>query len=378
MSRYTPPFTIGIEEEYHLVDLETREIANDPPDALFTDCTKRLGENVTHEFKASQIEIGTRVCDSPAEARAELVNLRAGVAEISAQYGLAPIAAATHPISRWQDSRHTDATRYIEIARDLGTVAERLLISGMHIHVGLGDDDELRMDMLNQVAYFLPHLLALSTSSPFWQGKDTGLASYRLAIFTELPRTGLPEYFETFVDYQRHVNTLVQAGVLQDATKIWWDLRPSARFPTIEMRICDVCTHVDDAAAIAALFMCIMRMLYRLKGSNQRWRQYNRMLVAENRWRAQRYGIDEPLIDFGRGELVDIAELVEELLVLTQEDAAEAGCENELNHIRTILERGTSAHRQRKAYELAISSGASHEDALKAVVDMLVETTRES
>ncbi|MBT3558884.1 MAG: carboxylate-amine ligase [Rhodospirillales bacterium] len=370
-----PPFTMGIEEEYHLVNIETREAAA-PPDALFTECEQKLGDHVGHEFMASQIEIGTPVCASPAEAREQLVHMRSTVAEVAEKYGFAPIAAATHPISRWQEARHTDDTRYNDIANDLQTVVRRLLISGMHVHVGLGDDDELRMDLMNQVTYFLPHLLALSTSSPFWQKNDTGLASYRLSIFTELPRTGLPEPFETFVDYQRHVDVLVQAGILQDATKIWWDLRPSDRYPTLEMRICDVCTDVDDAVAIGALFVCILRMLYRLKGSNQRWRRYSNMLVAENRWRAQRYGIDEPLIDFGKGELVPVPDLVEELLDLTAEDAAEAGCEKEIGHVRTILNRGTSAHLQRNAYQAAIDGGADQDTALRAVVDMLIKTTR--
>ncbi len=370
-----PPFTMGIEEEYHLVNMETREAAA-PPDALFEECEQKLGGQVGHEFMASQIEIGTPVCTSPAEAREHLVHLRSTVADVSEKYGFAPIAAATHPISRWQEAQHTDDSRYNDIANDLQTVVRRLLISGMHVHVGLGDDDELRMDLMNQATYFLPHLLALSTSSPFWQKNDTGLASYRLSIFTELPRTGLPEQFETYVDYKRHVDVLVQAGILQDATKIWWDLRPSDRYPTLEMRICDVCTDVDDAVAIGALFMCILRMLYRLKGNNQRWRLYSNMLVAENRWRAQRYGIDEPLIDFGKSELVPVNTLVEELLELTAEDAAEAGCEKEISHIRTILERGTSAHQQRQTYLAAIDGGADQDGALHAVVDMLIKTTR--
>lgn len=370
-----PPFTMGIEEEYHLVDIQTREAAA-PPEALFAECEKRLGSNVSHEFMASQIEIGTPVCASPAETREQLAHLRSVVVEVAEKYGFAPIAAATHPMSRWQEARQTDDTRYNDIAKDLQTVVRRLLISGMHVHVGLGDDDELRMDLMNQATYFLPHLLALSTSSPFWQRDDTGLASYRLSIFTELPRTGLPEQFDTYVDYQRHVDVLVRAGILEDSTKIWWDLRPSDRYPTLEMRICDVCTDVDDAVAIGALFMCILRMLYRLKGSNQRWRRYSNMLVAENRWRAQRYGIDEPLIDFGKGKLVPVNELVEELLELTAEDASEAGCEKEISHVRTILDRGTSAHHQRKTYQAALDSGADQDSALHAVVDMLIQTTR--
>lgn len=375
MAQITPPFTIGIEEEYLLVDRETRQVAVKPPEELFERCKAELGDMVQHEFMASQIEIGTRVSGSMAESRESLVQLRSTVADIASGYNLAPIAAATHPFAKWEDYDHTDADRYNVIAQDLQGVSRRLLICGMHVHVGVGDDDERRMDLMGQVAYFLPHLLALSTSSPYWRGEDTGMSCYRLSIFNELPRTGMAEQFDSFVEYKRHVDMLVDVGIIEDATKIWWDIRPSNRFPTLEMRVCDVCTDINDAVAIAALYMCILRMLNRLKGRNQRWRKYSNMLVAENRWRAQRYGIDEPLIDFGRGEMVTVAELVDELLDLTRDDAAEAGCEQEMAHLRTIMERGTSAHRQRKTYDLARAEGADHDEALRAVVDMLIDTT---
>ena len=376
MPQIKPPFTIGIEEEYHLVDLETREIATSPPEALFRESTKKLGNHVNHEFMASQIEIATPVCANMREAREHLSAQRQAVIDVSAKYDIAPIAAATHPISRWRDMQQTNHERYNDIAEDLQAVVRRLLISGMHVHVGLGEDDDIRMDLMQQASYFLPHLLALSASSPYWQGQDTGLASYRLSIFTELPRTGLPQPFETYQDYKRHVDILINTGILKDATKIWWDIRPSDRYPTLEMRICDVCTHADDALAIAALFMCILRMLYRLKSNNQRWRQYNNMLIEENRWRAQRYGTDSPLIDFGKGTLVPFADLTNEILNLIAEDAAEAGCEIEIAHIKTILKRGTSAHQQRKVYSDAINAGVEHAEALKAVVDYLISASR--
>jgi glutamate---cysteine ligase / carboxylate-amine ligase len=376
MPRTKPPFTIGIEEEYHLVDLESREIATSPPEALFKESIKQLGDHVNHEFMASQIEIGTPVCSNLAEAREHLSTQRQVIIDVSAKYGLAPIAAATHPISRWRDMQQTNDARYNDIAEDLQAVVRRLLISGMHVHVGLGEDDDIRMDLMQQASYFLPHLLALSASSPYWQGQDTGLASYRLSIFTELPRTGLPQPFETYQDYQRHVDILIKTGILEDATKIWWDMRPSDRYPTLEMRICDVCTYIDDALAIAALYMCILRMLYRLKSNNQRWRQYSNMLIEENRWRAQRYGTEGPLIDFGKGALVPFDDLLTELMELLEEDISEAGCEKEIAHIRTILKRGTSTQLQRKAYADAISDGQDHGAALKAVVDYLVSATR--
>jgi carboxylate-amine ligase len=252
--------------------------------------------------------------------------------------------------------------------------ARRLVICGMHVHVGI-DDDSLRIDLMNQVAYFLPHLLALSCSSPFWRGFDTGLRSYRLTVFDALPRTGLPETFQSYAEYQRHVDILVNAGVIQDSTKIWWDLRPSGKFPTLETRIMDVCTRMDDAIALAALLVCLMRMLYRLRLNNQRWRTYSRMLVRENRWRAMRYSFDEGLIDFAKGKIVPFDQLIDDILELTYEDARALGCEKEVASVRDILSRGTSAHRQLKAHELSIAAGNSQEDALKAVVDTLVNDT---
>jgi carboxylate-amine ligase len=253
-------------------------------------------------------------------------------------------------------------------------VARRMLICGMHVHVGI-DDDEMRIDMMRQIGYFLPHLLALSTSSPFWRGEDTGLKSYRVTVFNGLPRTGLPEQFDSYQEYQRHVDMLVRAGLMEDATMIWWDARLSARFPTLEMRITDVCTRLEDAVAIAALYVCILRFLYRLRRNNQRWRIYNAMLVNENRWRAQRYGFDEGLVDFGKGELVPCADLIDELLELIKEDAEALACVAEVNHCRRIVNEGTSAHRQQATYAKAIEAGASRQEALNAVVDQLIEET---
>jgi len=244
----------------------------------------------------------------------------------------------------------------------------------MHVHVGI-DDDELRIDLMNQARYFLPHLLMLSTSSPFWQGEDTGLKSYRLAVFHELPRTGLPQRFESYGEFQRTVDILVKNGVIEDGTKIWWDLRPSARFPTLEMRVTDVCTRIDDALSIAALYVCIMRMLYRLRRSNQKWRSYPAFLIEENRWRAQRYSVKEALFDFGKGELVPFASLVDELLDLIAEDAAVLGCEAEARNALTIATGGTSADRQVLCYERLIGKGASPEEALTGVVDQLIAET---
>jgi len=244
----------------------------------------------------------------------------------------------------------------------------------MHVHVGL-DDDELRIDLMQQIAYFLPHLLVLSTSSPFWRGDNSGLKSYRLAVFDELPRTGLPESFASYGEYQRHVDILIGAGVIEDPTKLWWDVRPSARFPTLEMRIADVCTDYRDGVGIAALYQSLLHMLHKLKRRNQRWRTYSNMLVQENRWRAQRYGFDEGLIDFGTGNIVPYGDLLEELFELTEDSAKTLGCETELYHARTTLKEGTSAHRQLATYEAAIADGADKQEALRQVVDYLIEAS---
>jgi carboxylate-amine ligase len=240
----------------------------------------------------------------------------------------------------------------------------------MHIHVGI-DDEDLRLDFMSQTTYILPHLLALSTSSPFWRGNDTGLKSYRISVWDEMPRTGLPPNFESYGEYERHVEVLVRAGVIPDGTMIWWDLRPSWRFPTIEARICDVCTTVEDAVAVAALLRCWVHMLWRLRGQNQRWRSYEPMLLNENRWRAQRYGTDEGMIDFGQGAIVGFPALVDEVIELLDEDAAVLDCRQELAHLRTILERGTSAHRQLEVYRAALDEGADEDEAGRAVIDWL-------
>jgi glutamate---cysteine ligase / carboxylate-amine ligase len=367
-----PEFTLGIEEEYFLVDRTTRDIVDDPPPAMLAECEALLAGQVSPEFLRSQIEVGTRVCAGLDEARADLAHLRRSVAEVAARHGMAPIAAATHPFARWDAQKTTLRRRYADLEDDLQAVGRRLAICGLHVHIGI-PDDELRIDLLNQASYFLPHLLALSTSSPFWQGEDTGLKSYRLAVFDELPRTGMPERFDSWGEYRRHVDILVAAGLIEDATKLWWDLRPSERYPTLEMRITDSCTTLDDALSIAALFRCLLRMLWRLKRENQRWRLYARMLIGENRWRAQRYGTDRGLVDFGRGAIFPYTALLDEILALVDADARHFGCVDEVAHARRILARGTSAHRQLAICAAALAAGATRAEALAAVVDWLIE-----
>ncbi len=369
-----PSFTVGIEEEYLLIDPKTRNLIAEAPPTMMSECEALLEGQVTPEFLQCQIEIGTRVCESLDGARDDLSRLRRTVSSVARTHGLEIIAASTHPFAVWGEQKRTEKERYATIAKDLQEVVRRLMISGMHIHVGIEDED-LRVDLMGQVAYVLPHLLALSTSSPFWQGHHTGLKSYRIAVWNELPRTGLPEHFESFAEFERHVEVMVQAGLIEEGSKIWWDIRPSVKFPTIEMRISDICTRLEDTICIAALYRCWLRMLYRLRRNNQRWRKYSNMLVNENRWRAQRYGVDQGLVDFGRGEIVPYPVLLEEMLVLIREDAQFFGCVAEVEHARAILDRGTSAHWQVKTYEEAIGGGASKDEALKAVVDMLVKET---
>ena len=374
MSNVTPEFTIGIEEEYLLVDPVTRDLVADPPDNIMTECERRLGARVAPEFMRAQIEVGTSVCRSIAQARDDLIGLRRCVGEVARAHGTEVIAASTHPFATWQPQKTTERQRYKQLEQDIGVPVRRLLICAMHVHVGIEDPD-LRIDLMNQVRYFLPHLLVLTTSSPFWQGEMSNLKSYRLAVFDELPRTGIPETYMSFGEYQKHLNALIQVGVIEDGTKIWWDIRPSARFPTLEMRICDICTRIEDTVSVAALYVCLIRMLWRLKRMNAAWRRYKTFLINENRWRAMRYGFESGLIDFGRGELVPYADLLEEVIELVQPDAEALGCLDEVAHARRILERGTSADNQIAVYRRALAQGAGPEDASRAVVDWLVQET---
>src|SRR6476659_5724629 len=376
MALKDPSFSIGIEEEYLLVDQTSRDLVREMPQALFDAAQEALQGQVAREFLKSQIEVGTTVHATPTAAGQELAALRTMVAKLAAEHGLAPIAASTHPFARWSTQEPTERDRYQAIARDLAGVGRRLVICGMHVHVGI-EDDELRVDLMNQARYFLPHLLMLSTSSPFAEGEDTGLKCYRLAAYQELPRTGLPGRFDSWEEYRQTGDLLVRNGILEDASKIWWDMRPSARFPTLEMRVTDVCTRVEDAVCVAAMYVSILRMLYRIRRTNQTWRTYPLFLLSENRWRAMRYGVGGTLFDFGKGELVAFRELVDELLILLREDALALGCLPEIEHARAIVARGTRADRQVACFERLVAEGASREEALKSLVDHLIKETVE-
>lgn len=366
-----PDFTIGIEEEYLLVDKDSLDLAPAPA-ALMEECQSELEGQVSPEFLDCQIEIGTRVCATVGEAREDLKRLRSTVARVAAKHNLAPIAASCHPFSDWRDQKHTNKDRYNTLQSTLGGVARRMLICGMHVHVGI-QSRETRIDIMNQLSYFLPHLLALSGSSPFWQGDDTGLSCYRLTVFDNLPRTGLPQIMDSWSQWERSVEALKMIGVIEDSSKIWWDLRPSSKYPTLETRICDVSPRLETTLTLAALNQALARMLYRLQTQNQRWRMYDRFLIQENRWRAQRYGTSEGLIDFGKRKIVPFEELTRELIELTQEDAEFLQSTAEIENSLTIAQKGNSSEQQRRVLNDSLAAGKDKAEAMRDVVRFLTE-----
>ncbi|WP_179380423.1 carboxylate-amine ligase [Jannaschia marina] len=368
-----PDFTIGIEEEYLLTDATTGALAR-VPEALMRACRDALGDQVSPEFLDCQIEVGTGVCDDITAARSDLAHLRRTIADLAGEHGLRPIAASCHPFSDWRDQATTDKARYRDLARDLRDVAHRMLICGMHVHVGL-PDRETRIDLMNRAAPYLPILLALSTSSPFWSGQDTGLASYRLGVFDNMPRTGLPPRLESWEEWERRVALLVDLEVIEDATKIWWDLRPSHSFPTLETRICDVCPRLEDTLTLAALTQALMRALWRDRGTALP--DADLFLLAENRWRAQRHGGTAGLIDLAQKRIVPLAEAVDTLCTRLAPDAAALGSAPEIARARDLAADGTSADRQRRVHAAARTAGADETEALRAVALHLAEAFTE-
>jgi glutamate---cysteine ligase / carboxylate-amine ligase len=369
--RRPPTFTLGIEEEYLVVDRATRDLVAEPDPRFLDACRAAVGDRVSAEFLQCQVEVGTRPHRRVSEAVAELAALRAALARAAGDCGYAMLAASTHPFSRWRDQSHSRKPRYEGIRSEIGQPADRLMICGMHVHVAVEDDDQ-RIDLMNQAAYFLPHLLALSTSSPFWEGRDTSLASYRLTIMDALPRSGLPDVLTSHADYRQLVDRLVEAGCIEDATKIWWDIRPSDRYPTLEQRVTDICPRLADVAAIAALYQSLLALLHGLGTRNQCWRLYPATLILENRWRAQRYGVAGELVDHGTRRQISVATAVDELIALTGAEAEALGCRDELLLLRSIASDGTSADRQRRVLREATAAGAEREEALIAVVDALL------
>jgi carboxylate-amine ligase len=360
-------FTLGIEEEFQIVDPKTRELRSHVSEFL-EEGKMILGEQIKPEMIQSMIEVGTGVCKNIQEARADITRLRSIISGLAGKTGLAIVAASTHPFSHWEDQKIYDDERYSLLVQELQNVARSLLIFGLHVHVGVADLDR-RIHIMNAARYFLPHVLALTTSSPFWMGHNTGLKSYRSEVFKQFPRTDIPDHFDSYSSFQRYVDLLVKTGCINDGKKIWWDLRPHPIFPTLEFRICDIPTRVDDTIAIAALFQAIVAKLTKLIEKNLGFRLYRRMLIQENKWRAVRWGIDGKMIDFGKQKEVPTRDLILELLDFIDDVVDELGSRKEIDHIHTILERRTSAEEQLRVF--------AETNDLKAVVDRLIELTME-
>jgi glutamate---cysteine ligase / carboxylate-amine ligase len=361
-------FTLGIEEEFQIVDPQTRELRSHVTEFL-DEGKMLLGEQIKPEMIQSMIEVGTGICNNIQEARADISRLRGVISALARQKGLEIVAASTHPISRWQDQQIFDDTHYNVLVEELQMVARSLLIFGLHVHVGV-PDRERQIHIMNAARYFMPHVLALSTSSPFWMGINTGLKSYRSEVFKKFPRTDIPDHFDSYQSFQRYVNLLLETKCIQNPKKIWWDIRPHPYFPTLEFRICDIPTRVDDTIAIAALFQAIVAKLTQLINKNLGFRLYRRMLIQENKWRAVRYGLEGKLIDFGKQKEVPVRDLILELLEFVDDVLDDLGSRKEVEHIHTILERGTSADEQLQVYR--------ETNDLKSVVDVLITRTMEN
>src|SRR6267142_1624362 len=361
-------FTLGIEEEFQIVDPQTRELKSHVSEML-EEGKMILGEQIKPEMIQSMIEVGTGICNDIHEARADISRLRSIISSLARKKGLEIVAASTHPISHWQDQKISEDERYELLVEEIQMVARSLLIFGLHVHVGVADP-ERRIHIMNAARYFLPHVLALTTSSPFWMGHNTGLKSYRTEVFKQFPRTDIPDHFDSYSNFQRYVDLLVKTGCIDDGKKIWWDLRPHPIFPTLEFRICDIPTRVDDTVAIAALFQAIVAKLTKLIDKNLGFRLYRRMLIQEYKWRAVRWGLDGKMIDFGKQKEVPTRDLILELLDFVDDVVDELGSRKEIEHIHTILERRTSAEEQLRVFE--------ETKDLNAVVDRLIELTMEN
>jgi carboxylate-amine ligase len=363
-----PSFNIGIEEEYQIIDPRTRELKSYITQLLEAGKVV-MAESIKAELHQSIVEVGTNVCNTPAEARAELVRLRKGVMELSARNGLKIAAAGSHPFSSWVDQEITPFERYAGVKQDMQMLAQQLLIFGTHVHIGI-EDPEFLIDAMNVVRYLIPHVLCLSTSSPFWMGHETGLMSYRSIIFRNFPRTGIPPHFNSYAEFKSYVDLLVRTGSIPDGTKIWFDARPNHKYPTLEFRICDVCTRVDEAVCVAAIFQALIYKIWKLRRDNMTFRMYPSAWIEENKWRAVRYGLDGKLIDFGKQTELPARELVKEMLDWFIGDVVdELGSRKEVEYAYKIMAEGTSAHRQLATYHRT--------GDLKAVVDQLIRETEE-
>ncbi len=362
-------FTLGIEEEFQIVDPKTRQLKSHVSQIL-EEGRLMLGEKVKPEMIQSMIEVGTGVCANIQEAREDITRLRCIISGLAKNKGLEIVAASTHPFSKWSDQEIFEDARYKILVDELQMVARSLLIFGVHVHVGIADRDR-QIHIMNAARYFVPHVLALTTSSPFWLGFETGLKSYRSEVFKKFPRTDIPDHFESYQQFQSYIELLVKMNCIDDGKKIYWDIRPHPYFPTLEFRVCDIPTRVDDTIAIAALFQAIVAKLNLLIDKNLGFRLYHRRLIQENKWRAVRWGLDGNLLDLGKEKEVPCKDLICELLEFVDEVVDPLDSRKEIEHIHTIMERGTSADEQVRVYH-------EHGKKFKPVVDMLIENTLEN
>ena len=362
-------FTIGVEEEFQIIDPDTLELRSHVVQLLSAAASRGLGDQVKQEMHQSIVETGTKICENVSELRLEMHRTRSELVSAAESTGLQVAAAGTHPFSSWIDQVISPGERYQNIVEEMGQLARSLLIFGMHIHVAM-PDKQTTIDIMNMVRYFVPHLLALSTSSPFWMGRNTGLKSFRTTVFRRFPRTGIPEQFDSWSAYEQYVNLLIRLNCIDNGKKIWWDVRPHPTYGTLEFRMFDTTTKVEEAVAIAALTQAIVVKLHRLYTGNMGWRMYHRALIEENKWRAARYGIEGKMIDFGKEEEVPMRALIPELLELVDDVLDDLGSRGAVEYIHTILNEGTSAERQIRVFQQT--------GDLKDVVRHLVRETRAS
>lgn len=361
-------FTIGIEEEFQLIDPETRELRSSVSEILETG-QKVLGEQIKMEMFQAMVEVGTSICRDVEEARQEVICLRRTVSDLAEDVGCRLMASGAHPFTHWAKLDITDHERYIELEKNLQRIARTIAVYGLHVHVGV-DDRDLAIEIMNEARYFLPHLLALSSNSPFWEGYETGIKSYRTVMWGRMPRSGIPDSFNSWDEYSRFVNTLLKTNSIDEPKKIWFDIRPHPKFSTLEFRVCDMPTRVSDTVAMAALFQAIVAKLAKLRSRNLGFRTYPRALIMENRWRALRYGMEGKLIDLGKEQEVPMRDLAGELLDFVDDVVGDLGSREALKTVRDIAENGSGADRQLAVYR--------ETGDLKAVVDFLAhETMRE-
>lgn len=367
----------GIEEEFFIVDRATRDLAGKVPASFLRACRLALGERVGEEMLEPQIETATPILHDATQARESLGVLRDEVAHIAGRYDLGLVAAGTHPFGAWEGQRPTDKDRYARLIEDFQIVGRRNLFCGLHVHVGIPEGHD-RVELMNRLMPWVPMFLALSTSSPFWNGKPTGLLSYRQSAYDEWPRSGIPDAFSSEREYGDFVRLLASCGALRDGSFLWWAVRPSARFPTLELRIADACTRIEDSLAIAAGFRCLVRAHLRQPRLGVETSSISRRVIEENRWRAKRYGTDAEIIDEAAGTARGFLDALETMLALIAPDAEALGCEREIAHLHAIVRNGTSAHHQLAAYRSERNHCRSREEALVGVVDWLIGTTASS